>query len=230
MLADTHTFTPTLINDLRLSYTRGRFSDTLDPRWDPATGANLNAELGLPSLTKGGLPYLSGLFPGSSPTGSSTATGLGRTVTTQAENREERFALTDIVYKNHGNMSLTFGVDVSHARQNVIPLYGAFGGIYAFGPSQTNSTGAASCTGGSSWASFMLGLVSGNVTARNVQVPYYYRWNSFAAFVRDDWKVTPRLTLNLGLRYALQMPRKEKSTTRACSAPISRNRSRWPRR
>src|SRR5580658_1189972 len=31
MLADTHTFTPTLINDLRLNYTRGRFSNTVDP-------------------------------------------------------------------------------------------------------------------------------------------------------------------------------------------------------
>ena len=38
-------------------------------------------------------------------------------------------------------MSLKFGVDVSHSLQNVIPLYGAFGGIYAFANIQTNSTG-----------------------------------------------------------------------------------------
>ena len=38
-------------------------------------------------------------------------------------------------------MSLKFGVDTSHALQNVIPLYGAFGGIYAFTATQTNSTG-----------------------------------------------------------------------------------------
>src|ERR1039458_2215123 len=47
--------------------------------------------------------------------------------------------------------------------QNVLPLYGAFGGIYAFSNVQTNSTGTSSGTGGSPWASFMQGVVNGNV-------------------------------------------------------------------
>ena len=184
MLADTHTISPTMMNDLRLNYTRGRFSATVDPQWDPYSGANLNTELGLPSITKGGLPTFSGLFPGSSAGGGgSTATGFGGAGSTQAENKEERYALTDIVYKTAGKMNLTFGVDISHARQNVLPLYGAFGGIYAFSGLQTNSNGTGTGTGGSPWASFMLGVINGNVTMRNVQVPYYYRWNSGAAFL-----------------------------------------------
>ncbi len=78
MLADTHTLSNTLINDIRLNYTRGRFSSTVDPQWDPYTGTNLNTELGLPNITHGGLPTFSGLFPGSSPgNGGSTATGFG---------------------------------------------------------------------------------------------------------------------------------------------------------
>ncbi len=32
MLADTHTFSPTMLNDLRLNYTRGRFSNTVAPQ------------------------------------------------------------------------------------------------------------------------------------------------------------------------------------------------------
>ena len=42
MLADTHTFSPTVLNDIRLNYTRGRFSNTVDPQWDPYSGTNLN--------------------------------------------------------------------------------------------------------------------------------------------------------------------------------------------
>ena len=65
MLADTHTFSPTVLNDLRLNYTRGVFSNTVAPQWDPRTGQNLNTLFGLPSITAGGLPSFSGLFPGS---------------------------------------------------------------------------------------------------------------------------------------------------------------------
>jgi len=211
MLADTHTISATMFNDLRLNYTRGRFSQSVDPRWDPATGENLNTAFGLPSIAKGGMPSFGGLFPGSSlGGGGSTATGFGGAASTQVENREERYAITDIVYKTVGRMSLKFGVDLSHALQNVLPLYGSFGGVYAFAATQTNSTGTSTGTGGSPWASFLLGVVNSTVTMRNVAVPYYYRWNSAAGFVQDDWKIRPNLTLNLGLRYSLQLPRTEK--------------------
>jgi hypothetical protein len=211
MIADTHTFSPTVINDIRVNYTHGRFSSTVDPQWDPYTGENLNTAFGLPSITKGGLPSFNGLFPGSSVNnGGSTATGFGGAGSTNVEDKEERYAFTDIVYKSHGNMSLKFGVDMNHALQNVYPLFGAFGGIYAFSGLQTNSTGTSTGTGGSPWASFLLGVANGNVTLRNVQIPYYYRWNSGAAFIQNDWKVRPNLTLNLGLRYSLQLPRTEK--------------------
>lgn len=220
MLADTHTISPTVMNDLRLNYTRGRFSNTVDPQWDPATGANLNTAFGLPSITKGGLPSFNTLFPGSSlGGGGSTATGFGGAGSTNEDDKEERYGVTDIVYKSHGNMSFKFGVDISHSLQNVVPLYGAFGGIYAFSNIQTDSTGTSSGTGGSPWASFMLGVVNGSVTARNVEVPYYYRWNAGAAFIQDDWKVKPNLTLSLGMRYSLEMPRTEKYNNQGVFRP-----------
>ncbi len=64
LLADTHTFGPTLINDLRLNYTRGRFSNTVAPEYDAQTGANLNTLLGLPNITKGGVPGIERAVPG----------------------------------------------------------------------------------------------------------------------------------------------------------------------
>ena len=202
MLSDTHTFTPTLINDLRLNYTRGRFSNTVDPQYDPATGQNLNTLLGLPSITKGGLPSFNRLFPGSSlGGGGSTATGFGGAGSTNVDDREESATPSPTSsIKLWARMSIKFGGDVSHSLQNVIPLYGAFGGVYTFAAMQTNSTGTSAGTGGSPLGQFSVGRGQTNVTMRNVEVPYYYRWNAGDLFVQDDWHVKPNLTLNLGVR------------------------------
>ena len=213
MMADTHTFNATLFNDIRLNYTHGRFSQTVDPAYDPVSGGqNLNTAFGLPNITSGGLPSFNSLFPGSSlGGGSSNATGFGGAGSTNVDDKEYRYGITDIVYKNVGAMSFKFGFDGSHALQNVIPLYGAFGGIYTFSNYPTDSTATSSGTGGSPLASFMLGTVqSGDFTMRNVVVPYYYRWNTGATFVQDDWKVKSNLTVNIGVRWTVQMPRTEK--------------------
>jgi hypothetical protein len=45
---------------------------------------------------------------------------------------------------------------------------------------------------------------------RDTLIPYYYQWNSAAGFVQNDWQVRRNLTVNLGLRYSLQLPRTEK--------------------
>ncbi len=211
MLADTHTVSPTLFNDLRLNYTRGRFSSTAAAEYDAVSGQNLNTTLGLPNITTGGVPAFGGLFPGSSiGGGGSTATGFGQGGSTNLEDREERYAITDIVYWQRGSMSWKFGVDISHSLQNVTPLFGALGGQYAFSNLQTNSLGTSTGTGGLAFASFLLGVPNGTVTLRSTLIPYYYRWNSGAGFVQNDWKVRPNLTLNLGLRYNLEMPRTAK--------------------
>lgn len=211
MIADTHTISATMFNDLRINYTRGRFSSTTSPQYDANSGDNVNTFLGLPNITKGGVPGLGGLFPGSSlGGGGSTATGLGGGASTNVEDREERYALTDIFYWQKGAMSWKFGVDISHSLQNVIPLFAALGGQYAFSNIQTDSNGTSNGTGGQAFASFLLGVPNGNVTLRSTEIPYYYRWNAMAAFVQNDWKIRPNLTLNLGVRYNLELPRTEK--------------------
>src|SRR5262249_40331901 len=103
-----------------------------------------------------------------------------------------------------------FGVDISHSLQNVIPLFAALGGQYAFSNIQTDSNGASSGTGGAPFASYLLGVANGSVTLRAAEIPYYYRWNAGAGFVQNDWKVKPNLTLNLGIRYGIEFPRTEK--------------------
>src|SRR5207247_2347489 len=111
LIADNHVISPTLINDLRLNYTRGVFSEDFSPTFSIKGGRNLATELGLPSLTEGGLP----LFQLSGDGGYNAFTDVGSSGSTNNFNVEERYNVNDIVYWTRGNMTWKFGVDLSHA-------------------------------------------------------------------------------------------------------------------
>ena len=73
---------------------------------------------------------------------------------------------------------------------------------------ETAKPGDNSGNSGSSFASFMLGAVdNGNFTVPNATL---MRWPYHAFFVQDDWKITPRLTANLGFRFEADLPVREK--------------------
>jgi len=55
-------------------------------------------------------------------------------------------------------------------------------------------------TGGNGLATLLLGFSTGGTRGFLLQ-PYYLRNSEYAAFFQDDWKISNRLTLNLGLRY-----------------------------
>src|SRR5207244_10772636 len=56
LVTDTHTFSSNILNDLRFNYTYGRFTRNFPPGFDAFSGRNFSTEIGLPSLTPGGLP------------------------------------------------------------------------------------------------------------------------------------------------------------------------------
>jgi hypothetical protein len=78
-------------------------------------------------------------------------------------------------------------------------------GNLTFSPLMTSNLGAADT--GNALASFMLG----EVNAASVQISdlIQSRASYLAFYAQDDWRATPRLTLNYGLRWEAELPRRE---------------------
>jgi hypothetical protein len=115
--------------------------------------------------------------------------------------------LNDTLTWIKGNHSLTFGFDFRNQ------LFGRLGsntdtGIYNFARAQTAADVAVNGQSGNGIASFLLGDLSNANAFVPAHVP---RWVSqyYAGFAQDDWKVTPHLTLNVGLRWSVDVPREE---------------------
>ncbi len=84
-------------------------------------------------------------------------------------------------------------------------------GVFNFSASMTQGPNpqAASATAGNGLASLLLGSgSSGQIIQgfKNVAVQSFY----WAAYIQDDWRITPKLTLNLGLRWDIDTPRTER--------------------
>jgi len=217
VLSDTHLITHRLMNDLRLNYTRGTFSEDFSPTFSIKNGRNISTELGIPSLTKGGMP----LFQFSSDTnGFDAFTNIGSSASTNNYNVEERYNIVDQIYWDHGPMRWKFGVDLTHELLNVEPFFAASGGRWDFRVAQTSAVFGSTSTanGGNPFASYLLGIPN-QIAVRPALFQYYYRWNAAAAFIQNDWKVKPNLTLNLGVRYGLQLPRTEKNNLQGAFLP-----------
>ena len=104
---------------------------------------------------------------------------------------------SDTLFHSMGKHGLKAGVEVMHT--NVFRNSSRFArGQFAFNREFTADPKNRAPTG-DGLAEFMLGWAAGgslgNENGENLFT------NSFAAFIQDDWKITPRLTVNIGLRY-----------------------------
>ncbi len=105
----------------------------------------------------------------------------------------------------HGNHTIKFGADIRREALDVLqPPNPA--GSYTFNTTGTDKPGVASS--GNAVASLLLGQVSAftiDIQRRELQE----RANIAEFFVGDDWKISDRLTMNLGTRYTLNFPSHE---------------------
>jgi hypothetical protein len=111
--------------------------------------------------------------------------------------------------KIHGQHTLNFGGEFRILANNDNQV-GEATGNYSFGTNFTQGPNAltASSTSGDGFASFLLGLGSGSVTHyfKVVDTISHYA----AGYLQDDWTLLDNLTLNLGVRYDLFLPRTER--------------------
>jgi hypothetical protein len=112
-------------------------------------------------------------------------------------NNIRNYQFTDTLFKNWGKHNIRFGGEVR--REDVFRSAARFArGQFAFNREFTANPANRGATG-DGMAEFMLGLAGGGTVGN--ETGEYLVDTTFAAFVQDDWKVTPRLTLNLGVRY-----------------------------
>ncbi|QQS46370.1 MAG: TonB-dependent receptor [Acidobacteriota bacterium] len=108
------------------------------------------------------------------------------------------------------NHNLKYGGEVRLIRVNVWEARNAGQFNFNAGMTQGPNPNAASSSAGFGFASFLLGTGgTGNVLIqgwKNVASQSFY----YAGYVQDDWRVTSRLTLNLGVRYDYDSPRTER--------------------
>lgn len=117
--------------------------------------------------------------------------------------RNNTFQFMDNVSIVRGRHSIKLGMEIRRDRYNQYGNQKAtgefiFDGQSTFDPANRNATGFI-------FADFMLGLPA--QSARVVAMANgMLRRTSWYGYVQDDWRITPKLTLNLGLRYENARP------------------------
>ena len=182
-----YTASPTLVNEFVFSYTSDHiFLTNVGPFERPD------------SMTMTGIfPDFGGKLPTVSVSGNQ-AYGQGFTADPSDEpwnNANPTYTIRDNVTKIIGKHTLKFGAYAVIAQKNEFSGTGLEGSL-TFDATNTN------VTTGNAFADLLLGNIS-SFSQVNREVKYYNRYQFVEPYIQDDFHVTPRLTLNVGLRLSL---------------------------
>jgi hypothetical protein len=211
VVEEDHIFSPRLIGLVRASFSR-----LSNLRKAASFGFDLT-KLGFPASVEQQLGPAFPFFPVITITGYTVNSSIANTVIPGAASLgstgiiaqfTNQYALEGQLTKVFTRHNLKIGGETRLLRYNLLQNNDA-GDQFTFGNSFTQgpNPSAPSALSGYAFATFLLGVPGGSynpAAALALQTLYY------DGYVQDDWKVTNRLTLNLGLRYDLEMPRTDR--------------------
>ena len=201
--AGTYVLRPNFIVDAYFGWTRMQ-GDSRQPRLDEKVGLDVFRLPGTngPRFFEGGMPQFQ----------VSGFTNFGHPNNFMPYlNRDPQFQYVANANWNVGRHQIRFGSDFYQQQLNqtqpefVGAPWGAAGG-FGFAPGQTSlrarpGTVAPNTSEFNSWGSFLLGRT--NAIGRLLMVPdaFTIRTSLYSAYIRDQWQVSSKLTLNIGVRW-----------------------------
>jgi Carboxypeptidase regulatory-like domain/TonB-dependent Receptor Plug Domain len=183
----TYSATPSLVNEFVADYTT-----------DHITLTNVSPGIGRGNFTPGGFfnNGFGGVLPSVVLTGGTAYQG-GFTVNSGYfpwQNSNPTYSYRDDLTKTLKNQTLIFGVSLIAAQKNE-PSTGNNQGTLTFSTSSTVTTG-------NPFADLLTGSI-GQFSQTSEQPKYYNRYKIVEPYFQDNWRVNPKLTLNLGIRLSL---------------------------
>ncbi|HEY4049814.1 MAG TPA: TonB-dependent receptor [Acidobacteriaceae bacterium] len=202
VLSYNQVITPTLVGEYRFGF--NRFTSFLLP-------SNLTSPIWaqIPGRTPmpGFQPSGSGAGPVAPIISPSGFGGLGNSRSEPEIRREHLWENIGTISWERGRHSFKFGVDTLHhliSETDSPPGQSPFG-RFNFDSNFTNNP--ASTTGtGNSIASFLLGYPASTVRDLFLPGTAHVYGNEYNFFAGDNWRITPKLTLNIGLHYEIDTP------------------------
>ena len=180
VISETHIFTPTTINSARFGWSR---FFVFAQNWD--AGLNLPTQLGVPGVEVAGSPSSDGL-PVMTFAGDTSIGDAGNSPTQIGTNN---YQWDDNVNLVRGKHSLDLGVEVVRLQYNMFQTADEHG-LFSFGTVYS----------GLAWTDLLFGAPKTGLYEFQ-QGTRGFRQTDLSFYVQDNYKVTSRLTLNLGIRY-----------------------------
>lgn len=195
----TRIWTPALVMDLNMGFFRNAVF-----RNPPSLGMNVAQQLGIASLPLDQTPQLTMNQTQQQSTGG-YYNNIGADTNTDQVNITNTFTPFGTVTKTLGPHTLRLGASLRKNQFNSFNPSGSPNGTLNFDGSITNHGGPGNAT--TSLADFLLGKIkTGNY---QLPMPATGRRNfNLGIFFQDDYKITPKLTINAGLRYEYESPLK----------------------